>query len=145
MALILLHCTYSERFLVFGVMGGLPMQYIKLLGQVFLLWMIFWAGTEIVNFTHLPLPGNVMGMLLLFVLLLTGIVKPIHIESATNLLLKHMSFLFVPIAVGLMDWGNLFVEHGVVLMGAIAAAAMVSIAVTGFTVLWLPKGRDTNG
>jgi hypothetical protein len=43
---------------------GIP-TFLQLAGtsaQVALLWLMSWAGHEVVTLVHLPLPGNVAGM-----------------------------------------------------------------------------------
>jgi holin-like protein len=76
----------------------------------------FWAGSElgyaIVTCAGIPLPGNMVGMVILFVLLTTGILRLEWVEAAATLLLRHLAFFFVPIAVGLMSMGDLLRAHG---------------------------------
>ncbi|GIP36604.1 CidA/LrgA family protein [Paenibacillus sp. J2TS4] len=63
----------------------------KIFIQLCGLLLINEAGYWIEKVTHLPLPGNVIGMLL-FLLLITKII-PVHwIEGATSLLMKHLAF-----------------------------------------------------
>lgn len=58
---------------------------------------------EILNkVLRIPIPGNILGMILLFVALLTGIIKLHQIEEISKFLLDHLSVLFVPAGVGLL-------------------------------------------
>nr|WP_092073006.1 CidA/LrgA family protein [Dendrosporobacter quercicolus]NSL48812.1 CidA/LrgA family protein [Dendrosporobacter quercicolus DSM 1736]SDM52755.1 holin-like protein [Dendrosporobacter quercicolus] len=100
-------------------------------GQLLLLCLVYWTGSQIVLWLRLPVPGTVAGMLLLFVLLSAGIIKLQHIQLATDFLLKHMLFFFIPIAVGLMNWGGLFRSNGFILAAAIIAGAAVPFFVIG--------------
>ena len=50
-------------------------QGYKFCGQVFFLWCIYWLGNQAAIISHAPIPGNVLGMVLLFLLLATGVVK----------------------------------------------------------------------
>ncbi len=68
------------------------------------------VGYVIVEFFHLPIPGNVMGMLLLFLLLITGFIRLEWVDTASSLLIKHLSFFFIPISVGLMTMGAVFMK-----------------------------------
>lgn len=113
------------------------MTYLKLIGQTVLLWGIYRLGVLLVDLLHLALPGNVMGMLLLFALLCLGVVKPSHIQEAADLLLKHLAFFFIPISVGLMTWGALIYRSGLSLLAILTASAVVALAATGLTVQWL--------
>ncbi len=54
--------------------------------------------------TLLPaLPGSILGMLLLTGLLFSGLLKVEWVAPASDLLLRWMSLLFLPIGVGLVD------------------------------------------
>lgn len=110
-------------------------------GQCALLWLISWAGDQAIILTGLPIPGNVLGMLLLFVLLLAGVIKLEYIQQAANFLLKHLVFFFIPVAVGLMNWGELFYSHALVLTLAIALGAALPFWTVGIVVEWM-HGRS---
>lgn len=120
------------------------LRSLRLIAQTSLLWLVYQTGNFIVSWTHLPLPGNVMGMVLLFALLLSGIIRPSHIQEAAAVLLKHMSFFFIPIAVGLMNWGQLFYDHSFALAITLLVSTTVALLATGFTVQRLPKGADND-
>ncbi|MEL7634021.1 CidA/LrgA family protein [Sporomusa paucivorans] len=107
------------------------LKLLQMTGQVMLLWIIYWLGNQITVITGLPIPGTVFGMVLLFLLLLCGIIKLSYIQEAADFLLKHMLFFFIPIAVGLMDWGAMFYEHAAVLTLAIVAGAVLPFFTVG--------------
>ena len=76
----------------------------------------------------LPLPGGVLGLLLFYAALLTGMLKLQWVERAAALLLRHMVLLFVPLTVGLMDLGHILQRQ--------AGAILVSLFVSFVAVLW---------
>jgi holin-like protein len=90
-----------------------------------------------VNHFHIPLPGSVLGMIILFTLLSTGIIKEQWLTAAVNPLLKHLSFFFIPIAVELMNWGDLFVKKGALLFLPLVISTLVALLVTGGLVQFL--------
>lgn len=118
---------------------------LKTLGQIFLLWLIYSVSTWIVEILHLPLPGSVLGMLLLFTLLSAGIIKEQWLSLGANPLLKHLSFFFIPIAVGLMDWGELFTQKGHLLFLPLVISAFVALLATGGIVQFLTKYLERKG
>ena len=85
-------------------------SFVKISVQLSLLWIIYYLSILGVEFSHLPIPGSVLGMIILFTLLSTGIIKEQWLAMVAPPLLKHLSFFFIPIAVGLMEWGDLFFE-----------------------------------
>jgi len=115
---------------------------LKVIMQIFLLWIIYYFSTWVVHFLHLPLPGSVMGMMILFTLLATGILKERWLSAATNPLLKHLSFFFIPIAVELMDWGDLFIEKGHLLFLPLVISILVALLITGGSVQFLINFQD---
>ena len=102
-----------------------------LAGQVGLFWAIFAVSNVVVTRLHLRVPGNIVGMLLLLALLSTGVVQERWVAAAAGLLTKHLAFFFIPIAVGLMDWGGLLWQVGHWLLLAIVVSSIVGIVTSG--------------
>ena len=104
----------------------------KLLWQTTILTAIFVGCDQLTRLTGIPLPGNVLGVIVLFFLLLTGIIKESHISLAAEFLLRHLVFFFVPIAVGLMQWGSVFYDYGWVLAAAVVGSTALPLVIVGF-------------
>ena len=109
--------------------------------QLSFLWLLNELGYFLVKTFHLPLPGNVIGMVLLFGLLITGVVKLSWIEDASSLLIKHLAFFFIPIAVGLMNFGSLFLKSGLSFLIVVIGSIVVGMYVTGFVSQGLVKKK----
>jgi holin-like protein len=99
--------------------------------QTGFLFLIFRAGQWGVARFHMPLPGNVLGMLLLFGLLSCGLVRETWIQEGATLLTKHLAFFFIPIAVGLMEWGPLFWQEGQWLLLALGVSTLAALLTAG--------------
>jgi holin-like protein len=104
---------------------------IRIAAQLFVLWLLFRAGEWIVARLHVPIPGNVLGMVLLFLLLSLGVVKEGWLKDGAAVLTKHLAFFFIPIAVGLMQWGGLFWLDGHWLLLALGLSTLAALFVTG--------------
>lgn len=117
---------------------------LKVVAQTFCLWLIYYFSTWVVVRFHIPLPGSVLGMIGLFTLLATGIVKEQWLTAATTPLLRHLAFFFIPIAVELMKWGDLFLKKGHLLFLPLVVSLLVALLATGGIVQLLPKpaGKD---
>ena len=100
-----------------------------------------WLATGL----HLPLPGNLVGMLLLLVLLVTRVVRLEWTEATAGIFNRHLAFFFVPIAVGLLAFGDLFRESGPGILVAIIVGTAVGIAVTGGVAEWLLRIGSRSG
>ena len=116
----------------------------KLLWQTAILTAIFVGCDQLTRLTAIPLPGNVLGVIVLFFLLLTGIIKESHISLAAEFLLHHLVFFFVPIAVGLMQWGSVFYDYGWVLAAAIVGSTALPLVIVGFMARALRRRADKN-
>ena len=114
-------------------------QTLTLLFQIALLWLIFEACKQIVALTGIPIPANVLGIITLFLLLCLGVIKEKHIAEAAGFLLKHLVFFFVPIAVGLMQWGEVFYNYGWVLLAAIGISALLPLLGVGYFIQCLQR------
>lgn len=70
--------------------------------SLFLLFGFLMFG-ELVSFVFsLPIPGSVIGMVVLTLSFRLGIIKTDVVKPGSDVLLKNMSFLFVPPGVGLI-------------------------------------------
>ncbi|MBA4538643.1 CidA/LrgA family protein [Bacillus aquiflavi] len=112
-----------------------------ILAQLLFLIVIHQLGNLTVTFLHLPLPGNVMGIIFLFILLLTGVIKLSWIEETSVFLIKHLGFFFIPISVGLMTLGSIFLENGIFLIIVLVTSAFIGISVTGLFTQSLAKRK----
>ena len=89
------------------------------------------AGRLLAKLLGVAVPGNVIGMVLLFVLLTSGVIPLRLLERGAALLTRHLAFFIIPIAVGAMDFGGLLLAHGPALLLALGGSFVVGIAVTG--------------
>lgn len=99
--------------------------------QIIFLLILNEIGFWIVRTFALPIPGNVVGMLILFILLMTGIVRMEWIESASHFLLKHFAFFFVPICVSLIGYGTIFMQNAVGFTVSLTISLILGFYITG--------------
>jgi holin-like protein len=101
-------------------------------------------GEVIVRGLNLPMPGPVLGLVLLLVLLLArdrfavlarGPLQGDGVESASRGLLAHLSLLFVPAGVGVVQKLDLLAEHGIAILAILAASVVITLLVTVATFL----------
>lgn len=100
------------------------------------------VGEGLAHAFDLPVPGPVIGMLLLFLYLVVrpGILRGLAPTSLS--LLKHLSLLFVPAGVGIMVHAQRLATEWIPIGASLAASTVVSIAVTALVVKWLQKPAD---
>jgi holin-like protein len=87
----------------------------------------------------LPIPGPVIGMVLLFLFLLIKADAAERLAPVSLQLLKHLSLLFVPAGVGIMVHAQRVATEWLPIALALIASTVVSIVVTAAVVRWLQK------
>ena len=84
----------------------------------------------------LPIPGPVIGLLLLLVALRLPSIQA-SVGEAANFLLSHLSLLFVPVGVGVMTHLGLLEAHGGRVVAVIVLSTWVGLGATALTLHWL--------
>jgi len=79
-----------------------------------------------VRATHLPVPGSVVGLLVLALLIETRILPLELVRSAAELLVRHLALLYVPAGVALLAWWGA-VRHDLVAISVAALASLVGV------------------
>lgn len=90
-------------------------------------------GEVLVRAVHVPVPGPVVGMLLLFVTLLVRRGIPGELESTAQRLLQHLSLLFVPAGVGIMVHLQLLQTEWLPILATLLASTAVTLLATALT------------
>lgn len=75
----------------------------KLFREAIIIFGIYLLGVLITDITGVPIPGNVIGMLILFLLLYLKVIKVEQISTISNFFLEHLAFFFIPAGVGLIS------------------------------------------
>tara|TARA_R110000850_G_scaffold63807_11_gene143856 strand:+ start:125 stop:490 length:366 start_codon:yes stop_codon:yes gene_type:complete len=100
------------------------------------------AGELAVGALSIPVPGPVVGMLLLFIILMLIGKVPKGLDQTANGLLNSMSLLFVPAGTGVMLHFKLLGEALIPLSLALIFSTLATIVVTARLMQWLGK-EDT--
>jgi len=102
------------------------------------------TGEIIVRALHAPVPGPVLGFMLLFGVLMLrdrfaalarGPLAAGGIEGAAKGMLAHMSLLFVPAGVGVVQKLDLIAAHGVAIVAVLAGSVILTMLATVLTFL----------
>jgi len=102
------------------------------------------TGEVIVRGLALPMPGPVVGLIMLLSLLLArdrfatlarGPLQGDGVEGASRGLLAHLSLLFIPAGVGVVQKLDLLAEHGIAILAILAVSVVITLLVTVATFL----------
>jgi len=118
---------------------------LKLLRQLLLILTICFSGEVINRLFGLPIPGNIIGMIMLFLCLYTGIVKLEMIADIARFLLDHLAFFFVPAGVGLMAYLDIIESSWPTILLISLITTIIVMLITGHTVQLLKGGKKDEG
>ena len=112
-------------------------------------------GEMFVRAVWLPMPGPVIGLVLLLLLLFAreqrkaiarGPLRAEGVEHASRGMLANLSLLFIPAGVGVVQKLDLLAEHGVAIMIILAISVAVTLLATAATFLavsrLMARGRE---
>ena len=100
------------------------------------LFLLQWLGDVLVQWLGLPIPGPLVGMLLMFVGLVVMGRTPPALESVSGALLRHLMLLFIPAVAGLMLHFARVADEWIPFMVAGIGGAAVTIVVSALTLRW---------
>lgn len=96
-------------------------------------------GVILQSALSLPIPGTVLGLIILFLGLYSGIIKVEMIEDMCEILISHMSFLFIPAGVGLITSFSLINGKIIAFSLIILISTVIVWVVTAYVVKFLRK------
>jgi holin-like protein len=105
-----------------------------------LLLVLQTAGELLARGLALPLPGPVVGLILLWPCLGVAGVRA-WVAPAAQFLLAHLSLLFVPVGVGVVAHLDLLAAHGLRVAVVVVLSTWVGLAVTAWVMGALLRAR----
>ncbi|MDR3436341.1 CidA/LrgA family protein [Telmatospirillum sp.] len=95
---------------------------------------IWWACETLVRALALPIPGGVVGMIVLLALLASGRVRMAWFSRGSSGLLDHMLLFFVPATMALLDHPELFSLTGLKVLVVICAGTLIVMVGTALVI-----------
>lgn len=106
--------------------------------------LLFSVGMNaLVGWLHWPIPGSIVGMLLLFILLQTKVIRLSWIEIGASWLLAELLLFFIPSAVGVMDYLPLLEHDGMSILFIVLLGTFIVMAVTGLVATFISKRKGS--
>ncbi len=104
-------------------------------------WLLVFQciGEFIVALLRIPVPGPVVGMVLLFLALRWRARNPDSLDRAAQGLLQHLSLLFVPAGVGVMLHLARLAHEWLAIAVALVISTVLAIAASATTMNWLVR------
>ncbi len=99
------------------------------------------VGEILARVLRLPVPGPVLGMVLLLLALMVRGGVPAELRSVGEGLLRHLSLLFVPAGVGLVVHGARLRAEWLPISVAVLLSTVIALAITALVLSRFTAGR----
>ncbi|WP_167815225.1 CidA/LrgA family protein [Sporolactobacillus shoreae] len=99
--------------------------------QVAILYFFALLGNLIVNWTHLPVSGSIVGLFLVLALLHFNVLKLSAVERGASFLMSEMLLFFIPSAVAIIQYKDQILRHGSQFLIVIILSTVTVMIVTG--------------
>lgn len=98
------------------------------------------CGEMIAHALGLPVPGSVIGMLILFLALIIRGGVPGDLEKTAQGILKPLTLYFVPASVGVMTMGPLLLQEGIRIGIVLVLSTLIPMVLCGYGLdRWLSR------
>ncbi|GAA3257724.1 Antiholin-like protein LrgA [Lactococcus lactis subsp. lactis] len=109
----------------------------KIYLQLLIIFGFSFVGNVISNLFHLPVPGPIIGMILLFLSLQFKLLQFRHVDEAGTFLINNMTILFLPAGVGIMAKWNLISHFWAQILLIVVGALIINMLILGKLVEWI--------
>jgi len=107
------------------------MNIIRIIVQIAILFGFSFLGNLVHTYLHIPLPGSIIGLLLLFLGLSLNIFSVKWIKQGAGFLLAFLPLLFVPTLVGIIKYPELFTGKGVLILLVVVISTIITMIAAG--------------
>lgn len=110
--------------------------------QIWILCIFTYTMEVISTILHLKIPGSILGLVVLFILLQTKIVKLKWIEIGGNWLVAELLLFFIPSAVGIVQYKHLLMDNGVKIITVIFISSSLVMICSGLLAERMAKRKE---
>lgn len=110
-----------------------------ILKAILVVFGCLFIGQVIIALTDLPLPPSVIGLVVLFLALQSGLVKLATVEKLAKVLMDYLVLLVIPACISIMQYLDIICDDlWVLLVGVGVSTVLVLISAAG-SYTWLRK------
>ncbi|WP_165311161.1 CidA/LrgA family protein [Vibrio ziniensis] len=121
-------------------MAQTALKYLVSMGMIFLCLL---AGNNLQSWLDISIPGSIIGMLILFGLMASGLLPSTWVKPSASLFIRYMVLLFIPISVGLMVHLDMLMDNiWAILASAIGGTTIVLVVLAFSLDRLLKKGGE---
>lgn len=118
------------------------MKLLKTIAQVIFFIVFAQLCRLLSDHFNLPIPGAIIGIVIMFMLLKLNIIKLEWVELGAKVLIAEMMLFFVPSVVGVMQYKELIVTQGIHILLTIIISTIFVMLSSGYVSEWLSKRKE---
>lgn len=99
--------------------------------QVSVIATVLLISKIIEGVSPIPMPASVIGLVLLFIALCTGVIKLAQVETVGNALVNNIGLLFVPAGISVINSLGVIKMHPFLIIGLIFISTVMLLVSTG--------------
>ena len=110
-----------------------------MLKSLFYIFFFLAIGELLKYLFNIPVAGNILGMILIFIALKLNIIKLDSVKPASDKLIKYMVLFFVPYGVGMMVFFDIIKAHWITILIAVGLSTLLTLYITAIIYQKLEK------
>lgn len=103
-----------------------------MLKALFYIFLFLILGDFIKYLFNIPIAGNILGMILIFIALKLNLIKLKSVKSASRKLVQYMVLFFVPYGVGMILYFEVLKAHWLPILIATVISTILTLYITAF-------------
>ena len=107
---------------------------LKIIKQIAIIFLVCWVSLVIEHFLPFSFSASIIGMILLFLCLFTGVLKIEHIQEKSDFLLSNMAFFFIPAGVSIINYCDILKSNVWQILVICAVTTFVTFGVTALSI-----------
>ncbi|MCU6797067.1 CidA/LrgA family holin-like protein [Paenibacillus sp. WQ 127069] len=119
-------------------------KLLKSVLQIGFFMLVSIAMNQLVVLMHWPIPGSILGIVVVFIGLQTKLIKLEWIDAGASWLLAEMLLFFIPPAVSLIQYEDLIMSSGLRILLVMLVSSIAVMAGAGFLAQWMVKDKRRN-
>lgn len=114
---------------------------LKAVAQIGFFIILAFVMNKLTYMLHIHIPGGILGMILVFILLQTKILRLEWVESGAKWFLAELLLFFVPSAVGMISYEKLLLNDGFQILLVVIAGTMIVMVCSGLIAQSIAKRK----
>jgi holin-like protein len=112
-----------------------------MLKALFYIFFFLALGELIKHLFNIPIAGNIIGMILIFIVLKLKILKLATVKPASDKLIKYLVLFFVPYGVGIMVYFDIIKAQWITILVAAGLSTLITLYITAIIYQKLEKNE----